>query len=158
MTRESATSNEMGRTLGGIAAVVALAAVAFCAAYFGGGALNKPPVAQATSGGAALHAPELATTSQPVALRTPTATPFADGHAQAEEEAHAQHKKSAPKKKVDDLQAAEAHARPDPGRHYRPTAVYHPPACSASSRREEEVRRLRRRHHRGLEQRGERGA
>src|ERR1700755_3255401 len=64
----------MGRTIGGIAAVIALAVVAFSAAYFGGGALTKAPVAQATSG-AALHAPGIALNGAPVAMRTPTATP-----------------------------------------------------------------------------------
>jgi hypothetical protein len=64
----------MGRTIGGIAAVIALAAIAFSAAYFGGGALTRAPAAQATSG-VALHAPGIAASGAPVALRTPTATP-----------------------------------------------------------------------------------
>ena len=121
----------MSRTIGGIAAVIALAAVAFCAAYFGGGALNKPPVAQATSGGAALHAPELAITSQPVALRTPTATPSPTATPKPKKKHTHKKKKSAAKKKVDDVQAADGPRPSRPGSPTpAPTAVYHPPAST----------------------------
>jgi hypothetical protein len=63
----------MIKRIGGIAAIIGLAVIAFTAAYFGGGLLTQAdPVEPA---GAALHAPQLAVKTTPVAMVTPTATP-----------------------------------------------------------------------------------
>ena len=60
----------MRSTVLDIALVFTFAAAAFAAAYFGGGALNQAPEAQAA--GAAAKAPVLVVDSTVPALRTPT--------------------------------------------------------------------------------------
>jgi hypothetical protein len=80
----------MIRRIGAVTAVIALAATAFTAAYFGGSLLTQAdPVEPA---GAALRAPQLAKTTA-VAMVTPTASPTATATRKPKK-----HKRKRPKK------------------------------------------------------------
>jgi hypothetical protein len=130
----------MGRTIGGITAVIALAVVAFCAAYFGGGALTKAPAAQATSGGAALRAPGIALNGAPVAMRTPTATPSPTATPKPKKKKHTvKHKKAKKQAATTVKRRYTPQATPVPTRVATavPTRapVYHPPAVKTAKPR-----------------------